>query len=92
MKTDPKTTNPIRALSRPEHPETDNNKRHLYEVTVHRTDYRYMLVRVEAKSDSDAEAEAEYLVGIAYECEWDTADKDLYTFSVEQVKEGGSNV
>jgi hypothetical protein len=67
---------------------TGTNQAKLYEVTVHRTDYLYTVVRVEAESKDQAETQAETLAGLQPDSEWDVADRDLYAFSAEQVKEG----
>lgn len=68
---------------------TGTNPRKLYEVTVHRTDYCYATIRVEAESEDEAETQAEEIAELQPEANWDAADRELYAFSVEQVKEGG---
>lgn len=89
--TDPENPNPIRALSHPEQMSTDTNPRRPYEVTVHRTDYRYTKIRVEAECEEEAENMAERLAGLQEDSAWEVADRDLYAFAVEQVQEGGSH-
>ena len=93
MKTDPK--NQARVQGQQLHPEqtsSNNNPRKLYEVVVHRTDYCYATIRVEAESEDEAETQAEEIAELQPEANWDAADRELYAFSVEQMKEGGSHV
>ena len=88
MKTDTKNSNASGTLSHPEQA-TDNNPRKLYEVTVHRTDYRYTKIRVQAKSEDEAENLAEDIAGLQEDSEWDVADRDLYAFEARELAEGG---
>jgi hypothetical protein len=90
MNTDPKTNTPVQGLKlHPELASPDTNQRRLYEVTVHRTDYRYIKVRVWATSEASAENTAERIAHRRNDREWNVADRDLYAYSVEQVQEGG---
>jgi hypothetical protein len=91
MTTDPKTSNASGALIHPE-PAADTNPRRLYEVTVHRTDYRYMELRMWAESEDDARGNARKRAALQHEAKWKMADRDCYVYSVEQVTEGGANV
>ncbi len=86
MKTDPKNQTPIRALSHPEHPETDNNKRQRYEVTVYRTEYLWCKVRVQSTNEEEAKQIGNDLASEDGQCE--TADAEQYVHSVETIQEG----
>ena len=67
-----------------------NEERRIYKVTVHRTDYLYTVVPVEAESEDEAETKAEEVAALLPVADWDVADRDLYTYAVE-VKEGGKS-
>jgi hypothetical protein len=88
MNTDPKNTNPIRALSHPELASPDTNQRKLYEVRVCRTDYLCSHVCVEAISEEEAKRAAEALAEGLEECEWKFADRDLSALEASRVQEG----
>jgi hypothetical protein len=88
MKTDPKNSNASGLLSHPEQA-ADTNPRRLYEVTVHRTDYRALNVRVKAESEQEAASLAEELAQTQDDSFWNVADRDCYAYSVEKVTEGG---
>ncbi|MGD0138971.1 MAG: hypothetical protein ABSD28_08850 [Tepidisphaeraceae bacterium] len=93
MTTDTQNSNASGTPSHPEQaaPSTDNNTRRLYEVTVHRTDYREARIHVEAKSEDEAGKLAEDIAERQKDSQWNVVDRDLYAFEVEQMKEGGSN-
>jgi hypothetical protein len=91
MNTVPKNIKPDQGLSlHPEQLSTDNNPRKLYEVTVRDVTFRETRVRVKAKSETAAETAAVKRACHA-DWKWEEYEHDLYAFSVEQVKEGGSH-
>ena len=65
-----------------------NQERRLYNVTIHRTDYLYTVVPVEATSEDEAETKAEEVAALLPVANWDVADRDLYAY-VAEVEEGG---
>ena len=92
MNTDPKTNKPVQGLQlHPEQASPNTNQRKLYEVTVHSTEYRYIVVRVRAQSEASAETTAERIARSRKDSAWGVADRDLYAYSVEQVQEGGAH-
>jgi hypothetical protein len=78
-------TNPLGACS------TDTHPRKLYEVTVHRTDYYQVRIRIEAQCQEEAEKQAEKTARRQKQSEWELGDRDLYAFSVQVVQEGGKD-
>ena len=91
MNTDPKNNEPVQGLQL--HPEQTSSNTHpsltrLYEVTVHRTDYLYTILRVDAQTSEQAEQLAEQLASLQDDSAWDIADRDCYAFSVEPVQKG----
>jgi hypothetical protein len=79
--TNPNTTSQTRDSIR-------KNPTRLYEVTVHRTDYLYTILRVEASSEEQAEQLAEQLADQQDISAWDIADRDRYTYFVQPVQKG----
>jgi hypothetical protein len=69
----------------------DTNPSRLYEVTVHRVDYLYARIRVDATTESEAEIKAKEIAELQAESAWKFADRDVSLADVEQITEGGSN-
>jgi len=95
MKTHPKNQERVQGLQlHPEQTSPDTNPRRLFEVTVHCTDYRLMVFRLQAESEKAAENKAEKIAKRRKKSQWDFASRDLYAYAypVHQIKEGGRHV